>query len=144
MTVTFSRRDAVLLLFGLTIGILAGFGIGAVITGGSLPGEVVAGLVSLALVIIGGVGSVVKILVDRLTRDIQDNTKKTEATQTAVENIQVATVNVLDYERLRRIEAAMMTFDECRPCYEKITSMKERRRIYPTVTTKADAGQGNG
>lgn len=143
MTVTLSRRDGILFLIGLALGILAGFGIGTIITGGTLPGEVVAGLISLALIIIGGVGSVVKILVDRLTRDIQDNTKKTEATQTAVENIQVATVNVLDYERLRRMEAMLMSFDECRTCYEKVLSVKERRRIYPTMTTKATEG-GNG
>jgi hypothetical protein len=40
----------------------------------TLPPEVFAALVSLALVVIGGIGTLVKVLIDRLTKELEKNT----------------------------------------------------------------------
>lgn len=77
--------------------------------------------------------------VDETQTKVDENTVKTEETKAAVDNIQVATVNVLDYDRLRRMEAALLTLDECQSCRAKILKLTERRRIYPPVTTRKDA-----
>ena len=59
-----------------------------------------------------------------LSRKLDDNTQKTEA-------IQIATVDRLDYDRLRRMEAALLTLPGCQQCRDEIASMTERRRLYP-------------
>ena len=77
MTLTISKRDVIVLCIGLVIGAVLGTGVGALVTGGMLPAEIIAALVSLALIIIGSIGAVVKVLIDRVSADLQHNTSIT-------------------------------------------------------------------
>lgn len=111
MTVTFSRRDGVILLLGLTLGLLIGASGGVALSSGSLPAEIAGALISLALITIGGVGAIVKILVDRISADIRQNTNLTRQTLGAATNAanhaneRVSLVQDLQAERLMRESA---------------------------------------
>lgn len=45
--------------------------------------------------------------------------------------VQQATVDKLDYDRLRRMEAALLTLDGCEGCRAQILELAERRRLRP-------------
>lgn len=106
-----------------------------------IPSDIQVALWGLATILISGLTA----LVEKIRRDLAENTKATneakqaavgskraaENSQEAVEGMQQATFDRLDYDRLRRIEAAVLTFEECQPCREKILTITERRRIYP-------------
>lgn len=62
---------------------------------------------------------------------IEQNTDLTQQAKTAAEQVQQATVDRLDYDRLRRMEAALQTLEACEPCRDAIMALTDRRRTYP-------------
>lgn len=71
---------------------------------------------------------------EKIRRDLAANTAATHDARAAVEGVQQATFDRLDYDRLRRLEAALLTLDECAPCRQKILDLTDRRRLRPHTT----------
>ena len=86
---------------------------------------------ALALAVISGLVATVVGYLEKIRRDLAANTSATHDARRAAEETQVATVDRLDYDRLRRLEAALLTLDECAPCRQKILEFTERRRLRP-------------
>lgn len=89
--------------------------------------ELAAALSTLVLALI----SAVVAYLEKLRRDLAENTKHTKDARAAAAAVQQATVDKLDYDRLRRMEAALLTLDECEGCRAKILALSERRRLRP-------------
>lgn len=66
--------------------------------------------------------------VDKTAEKVDVNTEITQKAADAAEQVQIATVDRLDYDRLRRMEAAVLTLDECQACRAKILELTDRRR----------------
>lgn len=58
----------------------------------------------------------------------------TEAKESA-DAVQQSTVDKLDYDRLRRMESALLTLPGCEMCRQQILDMTERRRLRPRLET---------
>lgn len=71
--------------------------------------------------------------VEATAQKVDENTDLTQQAKDAAEQVQVATVDRLDYDRLRRMEAAVLTLDECQPCRAKILELTDRRRARPHI-----------
>ena len=84
-----------------------------------------------ATALIGALVAAVLTFLEHLRRKLSENTEKTEAAKVAAEGVQQATFDRLDYDRLRRVEAALLTLDECSSCREKIQVLTDRRRLRP-------------
>jgi hypothetical protein len=98
-----------------------------------------------ATALLGGLVTAVLAFLEYLRRKLVENTHETrqakhkahEAEQAAL-SVQQATFDRLDYDRLRRLEAALLTLDECAPCREKILAVTDRRRLRPHVKEPTD------
>lgn len=142
--ISVSKRDMTIALVALILGTAIGMGIGVVASQGQLPGEITAGLISLGLITIGGIGTIVKILVDKLSADLQHNTQLTSqalgaATSAANHADERATlVQEVTREKLRADSAERVIHiiegnPACLPCRqainETINEWRVRRRI---------------
>lgn len=84
-----------------------------------------------ATTLVAALVAAVLAFLEYLRRKLSENTEKTEAAKVAAEGVQQATFDRLDYDRLRRVEAALLTLDECTSCREKIQVLTDRRRLRP-------------
>jgi molecular chaperone DnaK (HSP70) len=110
-----------------------------------LSSEQIASLAGVLVTLLTALGGAIVAYLEKIRRDLSKNTTKTEhaasaATaaakkasdaQHAAEAIQQATFDKLDYDRLRRQEAALLMLDECEPCRAKILALTDRRRLRP-------------
>lgn len=63
-------------------------------------------------------------------KKVDENTELTQQAKDAAEQVQQATVDKLDYDRLRRMESALQTLEACEPCRAEILRLTDRRRTY--------------
>ena len=68
--------------------------------------------------------------VDDTSNKVDKNTEITQKAADAAEQVQIETVNRLNYDRLQQMERAVLTLEECEPCREKILAITDRRRVY--------------
>lgn len=68
--------------------------------------------------------------VEDTSKKVDANTEITQKAANAAEQVQVETVNRLNYDRLQQMERAVLTLEECEPCREKILAITDRRRVY--------------
>lgn len=68
--------------------------------------------------------------VDATAQKVDENTEITQKAADAAEQVQIETVNRLNYDRLQQMERAVLTLEECEPCREKILRITDRRRVY--------------
>jgi hypothetical protein len=94
---------------------------------------------ALAITAIGAIVGTVIAYLEKIRRDLAENTNATHDARRAAEETQIATVDRLDYDRLRRIEAALLTLDECTGCRQKILELADRRRLRPHTTEELHA-----
>lgn len=92
--------------------------------------EIIIGLAAVIATVRHILGEVQRKLGEMHT-ELKVNTKTTEETKTAAEAVQTATFDRLDYDRLRRMEAALLTLDACEPCRDAIFALTDRRRLRP-------------
>lgn len=88
---------------------------------------------ALAVAVISAIVATVVGYLEKIRRDLAENTNATHDARRAAEETQIATVDRLDYDRLRRIEAALLTLDECMGCRQKILELADRRRLRPHI-----------
>jgi hypothetical protein len=86
---------------------------------------------ALAVAVISAIVATVVGYLEKIRRDLAANTEATHGAKVAAEGLQRATFDRLDYDRLRRLEAALLTLDECAPCRQKILDLTDRRRLRP-------------
>ncbi len=86
---------------------------------------------ALLLTVVGAIVATIVGYLEKLRRDLAENTDATHRARNAAEGVQVATVDRLDYDRLRRLEAALLTLDECAGCRQTILDLTDRRRLRP-------------
>lgn len=86
---------------------------------------------ALAVTLIGALVATIVGYLEKIRRDLAANTVATHGAKQAAEGLQRATFDRLDYDRLRRLEAALLTLDECAPCRQKILDLTDRRRLRP-------------
>lgn len=79
--------------------------------------------------------------VDATAQKVDENTDLTQRAKDAAERVQQATVDRLDYDRLRRLEAALITLPECEPCRTQILAITDRRRVWRPVTEPHENAQ---
>ncbi len=91
-----------------------------------------------ATTLVAALVAAVLAFLEYLRRKLAENTtetkqakEKAESAHEAAASVQVATFDRLDYDRLRRVEAALLTLDECSSCREKIQVLTDRRRLRP-------------
>lgn len=103
----------------------------------NLTGEQIAQLVAAAVTLATALAAYLESR--RTTKIAEEGKHAATAAKDAAENVQVATVDRLDYDRLRRMEAALLTLDECQGCREKIQALADRRRVFLHVKANPDA-----
>ena len=93
---------------------------------------------ALLLTLAGALVGTVLAYLEKIRRDLAKNTDETKAAKVKAEQaekaaaaVQRETIDRLDYDRLRRMEAALLTLDECDGCRSKIMAVTDRRRLRP-------------